>query len=129
MDFQLFPINFVHPVRPEKAQKNEDCRDGLGHNRRDGDPCDAHVENDDEDQVEYHVDNSCNKQEKERALGVSKGAQDGCAEVIEHIGRHPDEIDAHIERRLVENVFRSPHQGEHRLRQENADKNQDGPRD
>ena len=104
MDAQLPELQPVYGVRVGQAKEDQPRGDKLRNDRRNGHAGDAHVEHDDEDQVEDHVDDPGGQKEIQRPLGVADGAQDGGAEVVDQNGGHPDKVDAHIERGLIDDV-------------------------
>ena len=56
----------------------------------------AHLEQDDEDEVQHHIDDAGHSQTVQRAAGVAHGAQQRGVEVVQHGHRHPDEVDLQI---------------------------------
>lgn len=113
-------------VQPETAVAIDQCiynqRGGnhLGKYSGQRNACDSHMKLCDKEEIEQHIDDACDKQEAERSLRIADGAQNGSTEVIEHDDRHSCKIDAHIERRLLEHVIRSSHQGQKRSCQKQA---------
>ena len=84
----------------------------------------AHLEQDDEDEVQHHIDDAGHSQTVQRAAGVAYGAQQRGVEVVQHGHRHPDEVDLQIQRRKVNDVFRAGHQFQQAACREKADKGQ-----
>ena len=75
------------------------------------------------------LDDSRQEQEVQRPLGIPHRSQDGRAEVIEHAGRHADEIDAHVQAGLVQHFFWGAHQLQHGGCQGNADDQHNAAKD
>ena len=78
----------------------------------------------DEDEVEQHVHDTGDGEVIQRALCIADGTQDGGAEVVEHLHRHAQEDDAHIQDRQIDHVLRRAHQLKQRPRQRDADDHQ-----
>ena len=73
----------------------------------------AHLKDDDEEEVEYNVDGAAGKQEEQRSSGVSFGAQDGGAEGINQAEEGADKVDTHIQLAHVDDVAWRGHQLQH----------------
>ena len=52
-----------------------------------------HAQHDHKEQVEHHVDNARNGEEIQRALGIAHGAQNACADVVDHQADDTGKID------------------------------------
>ena len=129
MDFQFIQVQAVHAFLMNQTAQNQKGGNALGDHGCDGNARHAQMENNDENQVEDDVDHTGGKQEVQRPLGISDSPKDGCAKVIEHGGRHADEIDAHVQSRLIQYVFRGSHKRKKGTCQKNADKNEDDSAD
>ena len=92
--------------------------------RRQRDARYAHLEPDDEHQIQPGVDDARNRQEIQRALGVADRAEHRRAEVIEHLHRHADKDDADIQLGKVDHVLRRTHDFKQRARGRKADDRQ-----
>ena len=125
MDLQFVQVQAVHAFLADQAAQDQKGGNALGDHGGDGHAGDAHMENDDEDQVQDDVHHAGGEQEVQGAFGVAHRPQDGRAEVVEHGGGHTDEIDPHVQRRLIQHVVRRAHEGQKRLCQKDADENQD----
>lgn len=75
---------------------------------------------DNKDQVQDHIGHASHRQEIEGPPGVPLGPEDGRAEVIEHIGGHPTEVDAQIEGGETDHILRRAHQLQHLPAQQRA---------
>ena len=100
---QLTPVNsHVPDVQMHRAGEAHQADDHqhranrLGADRGDSNARHVHVEADHHHQVEDHVHHPGNGQVEQRALGIAHGAQDGRAEVVNHVEGHAQEIDPHI---------------------------------
>ena len=122
----------VHPVGRVglyQAQQHQPRGNTLGNHRGNGHAGHIQVEADDKEQVQHHVDDSRQEQEVQRPLGIPHRPQDGRAEVIEHAGRHADEIDAHVQAGLVQHLLWGAHQLQHGRCQGNADDQHNAAKD
>ena len=119
--FQLYPVDCV---ALHQAQQHQRGRDALGNHRGDGHAFHAHVEDDDEDQIQDDVDHPGNEQEIQGPLGVPHRPQDSRAKVVEHHHRHADKIDAHVQHRLADHIFGGAHHLQQGPGKGNAQKDQ-----
>ena len=116
-----FPVNpaflqvqLDHPARPQQADHHQRHADHLAGHRRDRDTRHVHPEHNHQQQVQQHVDQPGDHQVDHRALCIPDCPQGRRAEVIQHVGRHADKIDFHIERRPVDHIVRGTHQFQQR---------------
>ena len=87
----------------------------------DGNARHAHAEEGNGDDIQDDVDHACQRQIVQGALGIAHRAHDGGAEVIEHIARHAQEINAHIQGSTIQHVpFRRTHPHQEGMRHEQA---------
>lgn len=121
----MLKVQMAGTVHLHQTQDNQKCGNCLGNNGRQRNTCHTHVKDDDKEQVEDDVDHARQGQKVERALGVTDGTQDGSAEVVHHKSGHSYKVDAHIQNRQVDDIFRGAHHFQHRTSQQDADKNQD----
>ena len=70
----------------------------------------AHGEEDDEDEIQHHIDGARHGQTEQRPFGVAHGTQQRRAEVVQHGHGHPDEVDLEVEGGQVDDVLRAAHQ-------------------
>ena len=70
----------------------------------------AHLEHDDEQQVQHHIDDTCHRQTDQRAAGVAHGTQQGGVEVVQHGHRHSDEVDLQVKGGKVNDILGAGHQ-------------------
>ena len=95
-----------------KALRNRGCR---------RDTSDVKLQNNDEEKIQYDIDDSGDRQIIQRAFGISFGAQYRAAEVVDHHGRHAEKIDPHVQGGKRQNLLRRLHQFQNRRRDHNAD--------
>ena len=101
----------------ERKEERERLRNDRG-------PCNARnaeFEHDHKDHIQHDVQHAADGQIDRRAVAVAHGAQDGCGEIVHHGKGHADEDDAHVERRLIDDVGGRVHQLQHSARAEQAD--------
>ena len=83
-----------------------------GRNRCDGDSRHSHVEDDDKEQVSEDIDQA-GKGKADQGMGaVALAPEYGRAEVVDHEKRHAQKIDPQIEPGHMEDITRSPHEGQ-----------------
>ena len=70
----------------------------------------THLEHDDEQQVQHHIDDTCHRQTDQRAAGVAHGTQQGGVEVVQHGHRHSDEVDLQVKGGKVNDILGAGHQ-------------------
>lgn len=70
----------------------------------------THLEYDDEQQVQHHIDDTCHRQTDQRAAGVAHGTQQGGVEVVQHGHRHSDEVDLQVKCSKVNDILGAGHQ-------------------
>ena len=70
----------------------------------------AHGEEDDEDEIQHHIDDARHGQTEQRPFGVAHGTQQRRAEVVQHGHGHPDEVDLEVEGGQVDDVLGAAHQ-------------------
>ena len=104
-----FKMHLVGPFAAHEAQQHQHRGDGLGNHRGDGHALYPHAQDDDEEQVQHHVDDAGEEQEVQGPLGVPHRPEDGRAEVIQHHHGHAAEVDAHVQHRLVDDVLGGAH--------------------
>ena len=95
----------------EKAQDGQGGED-VGAARSGGYSCDSHVEDNDQQQVEHHIDAAGKEQDVERALGVAFASEHGLAEGEDHEEGNAKEIDSQEEGGLVEDGGRRAHEAQ-----------------
>lgn len=109
VDVELSDIEPAGTLHPAQTEQDQYGTDALGNDRCQRYAGHIHVQDDDEEQVQYHVHHTGHGQEVQRLSGISGGPQDGAPEVVDHGGGHSDEDDLQVERSLVKNVQRRPH--------------------
>lgn len=126
MNMELIQIQLKASCLMNQAAQHQQCGNALGNN---GGCCNArntHMEADDKNQVENHIDDAGGKQKIQGSLGIPCGAQYGGAEVIKHGGGHSHKINTHIQRCLPQDVIGSSHQGQERFGKNDAEENEKG---
>ena len=109
VDLQLFQI------QPQRAgflhQTPNDQRGGnaLGDHGGQCHTGHVHVELDDKNQVQQHIDHTGGQQEIQRTLRIPAGTEQGCAEVIKHGGGHTGKIDPQIDRGQPQHIVGALH--------------------
>lgn len=91
--------------------------------RNDGGKCNtgnAHLKDDDKDQVQDHIGHAADKQEEQRAFGVAFGAQNRGTKGVDQTEEGADKIDTHIQLAHIDDVAWGGHQFQHRSGQEKA---------
>ena len=109
VDAEMTPAEFTGAVHPEKTDQNQNGRQNLRDYSGQCHASDVHMEADDENEVQYDVQGAGNEQKVERTLRVADGTENGGTEIVEHIGRHTVENDAHIKLRQIDDVCRRLH--------------------
>ena len=87
------------------------------------------AEHDDKDKIEDHVDDAGRKQKIERTACITDGPQQRRAEVICDKSRHAEKIDAHIDDRQIDHIFRRSHPFQQRTCQQISDEDHEDPAD
>ena len=93
----------------------EQGRDHAGGNRladdgRQRDAGHAHLEPNDEDQIQDDIDDACRRQTEQRPFGVAHGPQQCRAEVVQHGHGHPEKVNFQVEGGQVNDILRAGHQ-------------------
>ena len=71
--------------------------------------CHVQLADDDEEEIQHDVDDSRQGEEVQRPLGIALRPQQGGAEVVDHGGRHAQEVDPQIQRGQIQHVLRGLH--------------------
>ena len=74
-DVPLLSVRDHELLFPADVEEAESCRDGLGDIGRDSGAAGSHVEGEDEQKIQEHVQNSGEQQGEKRNLAVSDRAQ------------------------------------------------------
>ena len=110
---QLFPPQAVAPLGVRQRPQDQKGRQVLGQDSGQGRARHAHLADDDEKQVQNHVQHPGDGQIDQRLAGVPYGAEHAVAKVIDGHGRHPQKIDAQVQNGPVDQVglcAQQPHQ-------------------
>ena len=110
----------AHPAEPQRVGALEPGEpphhisggEGLGDQRRPGRSGHAQAQPCDEQPVRRHVHQSAHRLGCQRAPAVAQGPQQAGAQVVEHDGRHGDEVDAQIGRSHAQYRLRRAHQAQ-----------------
>ena len=103
VDAALAQVQLDRAAGTEKAQQHQRHADHLAGHRRDGHARNVHVEHDHQQQVQEHV-------HQPRDHQIAHRAHSRRAEIVQHVGRHAQEIDPDVQRRAVNHVRRRIHQ-------------------
>ena len=114
------PLHTAAVRQMRHVQQDEDCRQALRNDARQCHAVGGHLADDDEEQVQNHVQNASRRQIGQRPLCVAAGAQDSVAEVENAECRHAERIDAEIEHRAGQQIVLRFQQLQHRCSQEKA---------
>ena len=106
---QLLQIQVHEAVGADQADGHQRRRDHLGDDGCQRHARHAHVEADDEQQVQQHVHQARERQEVQRTAGVAHRAQHRRAEVVQHVEGHADKIDADVLRCQRQHALRRAH--------------------
>ena len=98
VDLQLPEVQPQRTGLLHEAADHQCGRNALGDHGGQCHACHIHVEVDDKDQIQDHVDNAGCEQVIERSLGIAAGPQQSGAKVVEHGGGHAGEVDPQVER-------------------------------
>ena len=109
---------------PDEQDGDHDSGNGLADDGRQRHTGHAHLEEDDEHEVQHHIDDAGHGQTVERAAGVAHSTQQRRAEVVQHGHGHPDEVDLQVEGRKANDIFRAGHQFQQTARRKEAYKGQ-----
>ena len=109
----------------DQTQNNQNCRYCLGNNGCQCNTGNTHLEHNNKKQVQNNIDHTRQGQKVQRTFGITDCTKDRCTKVIQHKCRHTDKVNAHIQNRKINNVFRSSHQFQKRFCKQNTHENQD----
>ena len=76
---------------------NHNSRHALGNGGSNGHAGYVHMEDDNQYHVENHINDSGDGQKDQRTFGITYGSQNAGTEIIDHAGRHPDEINTYVQ--------------------------------
>ena len=63
-----------------------------------------HLQGNHKNQIQEHIDHAGEGEKIQRPLRVPLGPQDGCAEIVDQVGRHAQEIDAQVHGGQVDDI-------------------------
>ena len=126
VDTQVFQpqLQTVLVLLAHETANHQRRRNTLGNRGRETYSGGAHIQRDDEQQVEQHVDYSAADEVYQRAAGVPGGAEERVSEIVDHHERHSAEVEPQIIRSHAENALRRGHQPEYLLREKQSSSHQ-----
>ena len=104
LQLQLFQVQMQRPLLFHQAAQHQNRGYVLGNNRSQGHARHIHMEYDNQNQIQNHIDDSGKKQVIEGPLRISLGPQNSRAEVIEHVGRHAEKVYSQIDRGQINDI-------------------------
>ena len=116
LDAQAFEMQLGRAVHQHQRARDQYGGDRLRDDSRQGYARHAHLESYDKNEIQSGIDDARNRQKVEWTLGVANGAQNGGAEVIEHLNLHADKDDAGIQFGKVNDVLGRTHDFQQRAR-------------
>ena len=123
-EVQAAQVEMAHAVRLDETQHGQRRRNALAEHGSDRGSGHAHAEQAYEQQVAEDVHHACRHQEVQRTPGIAYGTQHSRAEVVDHGGRHTDEVHLHVQHSLIDNLVRRGHQRQHGTREYDAEHDQ-----
>ncbi len=112
VDLQLAQVQADGTAFPHETADHQKCGDALGDDRCQRHTGHIHVEHNDKQEIQHHIDGAGGREIVQRPAGVADCPQQSGAEVIEHGGGHPQKVDAQIQGRELEDLRRRLHPGE-----------------
>ena len=106
VDFERARLQMNFLRRAAQSSVKQRRADGVGDDRRDGHAVDRHMQNDDEENVQRHVQNARGRQRDQRDLRLADAPENGRLKVIKQDHRHAGQIDAQIQKRQREHIIR-----------------------
>lgn len=116
-------------LRPGQTDDHEEGGYKLCYDRSVGNACYAHLENENENEVERCVQQSADDKIIKGMAGIAYGAQDPGAHIVKHQAEQTDEIDDQIGSGFADHVIRRFHEAEHVRRHEDPDRRKDDAED
>ena len=113
VDAQISEFQAACVARPGQIPDHEECRDGLREDGRQCDPRHLHPENQHENQIQHHIDNSREHQIIERSSRISCRAENCTSEVVQQNKRDSAAVDPEIDAGFMKDFGRSFRQFEH----------------
>ena len=124
VEAQMPQVEVEGTFLPDEQDGDHDSGNGLADDGRQRHTGHAHLEEDDEHEVQHYIDDAGHGQTVERAAGVAHSTQQRRAEVVQHGHGHPDEVDLQVEGRKANDIFRAGHQFQQTARRKEAYKGQ-----
>jgi len=110
MEAQMAEVEVERAFLLHQQGRDHAGGDGLADDGGQSDARHAHGEEDDEHEVQHHIDGARHGQTEQRPPGVAHGAQEGRAEVVQHGHGHADEVYLEVEGGQADDVLRAAHQ-------------------
>ena len=104
-----------------QADEHQHHADELADNGGNGHTGNAQVEHNHQHQVQNHIDDPCHGQVVQGTAGIAHGAENGCAEGVQHVEGHAGKVDADVQGGLVNHILRAAHHFQQRATEDNAD--------
>ena len=120
MQVKQLPIQAAAVVQTMQMQHDEERREVLRNDARQRHAVRRHPADNDEKEVQDHVEHARDGQIRKRALRVAAGAEHGVAEVEDAERRHPQRVDSEIQHRAVYQIVLRAQQRQHGVREEIA---------
>ena len=117
---QLLGMNSAGILPAQEIPENQNGGEILGNGAGDGHTGSGHMTDDHEKQVEDHVENACNGQIVQGAAGITAGAENTVAAVVNSHGGHTQGVDLEIGHSAVHQLVLGAQQPEHGGREEQA---------
>ena len=121
MNAQLPHIQPAGIRPPQQVGKDEDGRHPLCDGAGDGHALGGHIAADDEHQIQNDVQHTGHGQIDQRTLGVTGGAEDAVAAVVNAHARQTQRVDAQVQHGAGEEFLLGVQQPQHRFGEEQAD--------
>ena len=121
---QALSFHAAAVLQPHHVDEDQHSRQILRDHACQRDAVGRHLADNDEEQIEDHVQNARRRQIGQRPLRIAARAQYRVAEVENAERRHAERVDAEIEHRAGQQIVLRPEQLQHRRGQEKA-KNRD----
>ena len=118
---QIQVTNAVHAGQTHDNERRGNELRNDGRSRRTGD---TPIECNDEQHITADVKHTGKQQKVQRSARITDRAQDGRAKVIDHGRGHADKVQTHVQRGLIDDLFRGCHERQHGTRSYNTQHNQ-----
>ena len=124
MEPQLGKPQAIALTAPQQRRRYQNggkiLRDDTGHRHA----CHVHIADDDEEQVQHHIDNAGDGEVVQRAAGITHRGEHGVAKVIDRQCGHPQAVDAQVQHSAVHQLRFGVQRSEDTARKAAADPQQ-----